>query len=88
MGIELLVVPDCPRQAAAVDLLDVALAGVGLPAAFSVVTVADVDDATRRRFIGSPTFQADGMDLFPQHRLGVGGWSSRSIVRLRSRALR
>ena len=63
METELPVVPDCPRQAAAVDLLGVALADVGLPAAFTVVTV---DDTTRRGFIGSPTFQADGTDLFPQ----------------------
>lgn len=66
MDIELLVVPGCPHQAAAVDLLGVALADVGLPAGFAVVTVTDAEGATRRGFAGSPTFRADGTDLFPE----------------------
>lgn len=68
MEIELLVVPDCPHQAAAETLLRTALADVGLPAGFHVITLTDADDAARYGFAGSPTFRADAVDLIP----GVG----------------
>jgi hypothetical protein len=62
VNIELLVVTDCPHRAVAEHLLRTALVDVGLPADFSVVTVTDT---SRRDFSGSPTFCADGLDLFP-----------------------
>lgn len=68
MEIELLVVPGCPHQVAAKDLLRTALADIGLPAGVRVVTVTDADEAAQSGFAGSPTFRAAGADLFP----GVG----------------
>ena len=65
MEIELLVVPDCPHRKAAEDLLRTALADVGLPSEFRVLTVSDAGDAARYGFAGSPTFRAAGADLFP-----------------------
>ena len=60
--IELLVIRDCPHQAAAEDLSRTALLDIGLPADFQVVTITDEAD---RDFAGSPAFCADGADLFP-----------------------
>ena len=40
-------VPDCPHQDAAEDLLRTALADVGLPSSFRVLTVGDANDAAR-----------------------------------------
>jgi hypothetical protein len=62
MEIELLVVSDCPQRPAAVDLLRTALVDIGLRPEFRVVTVSDDEDSS---FPGSPTFRADGNDLFP-----------------------
>jgi len=50
MEIELLVVPDCPHQEAAEDLLRTALADVGLPSSYRVLTVSDAKDAARHGF--------------------------------------
>ncbi len=67
MRIELLVVPECPHEAAAADLLATALADVGLGSVGYTVTVIDSqDDAERRHFIGSPTICVDGVDLFAE----------------------
>ena len=65
MEIELLVVPDCPHRKAAEELLRTALADVGLPSDFRVLTVSDAGDAARHGFAGSPTFRAAGADPFP-----------------------
>ena len=63
MEIELLVVPDCSHGKAAEDLLRTALADVGLPSDFRVLTVTDAEDAARHGFAGLPTFRAAGADL-------------------------
>ncbi|MFL6046207.1 MAG: hypothetical protein ACJ72M_13940 [Propionibacteriaceae bacterium] len=70
MEIELLVVPDCPHQEAAEDLLRTALADVGLPSSYRVLTVSDAKDAARHGF--APTFRAAGADLFPGAYLPAG----------------
>jgi hypothetical protein len=62
MEIELLVVSDCPHRPAAVDLLRTALVDIGMRPEFRVVTVNDDENGS---FTGSPTFRADGDDLFP-----------------------
>lgn len=62
MHVELLVVSDCPHQLPAENLLRTALVDVGLPPDFSVVTVTE--DRSEPGFAGSPTFRADGSDLF------------------------
>jgi hypothetical protein len=74
MEIELLVTPDCPHRTAAAEILRTALTDVGLSPNFRVVTVAEEGDEP---FPGSPTFRADGIDLFPQTGSTAGGLSCR-----------
>lgn len=67
MDIELLVVPDCPHEAAAAERLRAALDDVGLVAVSFTVTVLDTQEkAEVRHFVGSPTFCLDGADIFPE----------------------
>lgn len=63
--IELLVVPDCPNEDAALTVLQKAAESAGLKRVPVTVTVIDSsDEAQRRRFLGSPTFLIDGIDPF------------------------
>jgi hypothetical protein len=64
MRIELMVVSDCPHSDAAAELLRQALDDVGLPGPFETTVVSTPEDAVRRGFGGSPSFVADGVDLF------------------------
>ena len=67
MRIELLVVPDCPHEAVAAELLTAALEDVGLgPVGFTITVIDTKADADRRHFVGSPTFSVDGQDLFSE----------------------
>ena len=61
MEIELLVVPDCPHRKAAEELLRTALADVGLPSDFRVLTVSDAGDAARHGFAGHPPSVPPGL---------------------------
>ena len=65
MDIGLLVAPDYPHQSVAEALLRIAIADVGLPAGFRVLTITDAVDAALHGFAGSRTFRAAGWDLFP-----------------------
>ena len=65
MDVELLVVPDCPNETAAVQLLSTALADLGLPdTGFQVTMVTSESQVAQRGFTGSPTFLIDGIYLF------------------------
>ena len=67
MDVELLVVPDCPNETAAVQLLSTALADLGLPdTGFQVTMVTSENQVAHRGFTGSPTFLIDGIDPFAQ----------------------
>ncbi|MEO5709387.1 MAG: hypothetical protein ABIQ59_06165 [Nocardioidaceae bacterium] len=67
MDIELLVVPDCPHEAGAAELLRTALDDVGLGASgVAVDVVHSQEEAEARYFVGSPTFCLDGADVFPE----------------------
>lgn len=67
MEIELLVVPDCPNEVAAAELLHAALEDVGLPPTRIRTTVIDTQqEAVARGFVGSPTILIDGNDPFAQ----------------------
>lgn len=67
MRIELLVVPDCPHQDSALQVVRVAgrLAGLG-EVPVTVTVIDSVEEAQRRGFAGSPTFLIDGVDPFAQ----------------------
>jgi hypothetical protein len=67
MRVELLVVPDCPNGQPARQLLNTALADVGLPeTAVRTTVISDEADARAHWFIGSPTFLLDGHDPFAE----------------------
>lgn len=66
MKVELLVVPDCANAAQAEDVLREALRQAGVPAPVQTVLVDSASTAEAHRFIGSPSFYADGIDLFPR----------------------
>lgn len=74
MDVELLVVRECPNEADAANLLRTALDDIGLPGKdFHTTLVASQCEADRRGFTGSPSFFADGADLFrePWNRPGL-----------------
>ncbi|MGO4246839.1 hypothetical protein AB4Y87_06445 [Paenarthrobacter sp. RAF54_2] len=64
MGAELLTIPECPHTAAAQELFERALALAGISGMVHVVVDSD-EEAASLGFHGSPTFQIDGLDLFP-----------------------
>jgi len=67
MEVELLVVPGCPHESGAADVLAAALKDIGLGTVGYTVTVIDSqDDAEQRHFVGSPTFSVDGADVFAE----------------------
>lgn len=66
MKVEILVVPDCPHEAQAAQLLRTALDDVGLSHVEPTVRVIfSAAAAAEEGFAGSPTFAVDGQDLFP-----------------------
>lgn len=64
MKIELLVVPDCPHEAAAADLITTAVADTRVRATVTRTVITSQDQARRRGFVGSPTILLDGSDPF------------------------
>ncbi|MGW0335474.1 DsbA family protein [Streptomyces sp. NPDC003011] len=67
MDIELLVVPDCPNESPARDLLTRALADVGLPDQDVLIRVVDNQrQAAELGFVGSPTVLINGADPFAE----------------------
>ena len=65
MEIELLVIPDCPNEAAAVDLITTALRDTGVRANVARTIISTDDQAQSRAFAGSPTILLNGSDPFP-----------------------
>jgi hypothetical protein len=68
MEIELLYFDGCPAWEGALENLNAALAAEGLEASIRLVKVADNDEAARLKFLGSPSFRADGIDWLPEER--------------------
>jgi glutaredoxin len=65
MKAELLVVPGCPNEVAARDLLHEAAAQAGIAdLEVRVTVIATEQQAQRRGFVGSPTFVLNGTDPF------------------------
>ncbi|MGC8513844.1 MAG: hypothetical protein ACP5P1_12545 [Acidimicrobiales bacterium] len=61
MNVEVLVVPECPHRASAVELAVMALSDIGLSGIEPRVTMIE---AEARQFAGSPTFAMNGRDVF------------------------
>lgn len=69
MRIELVVVRDCPHEAAAAVLLRRALDDIGLGSrSVEVVVVESPSVAEEMHFLGSPAFMVEGRDLFDEPR--------------------
>ena len=64
MNIELLVIADCPNDAAAAELIMTAVADTRLQATITRTIIASPDHAQQRGFTGSPTFLLNGVDPF------------------------
>lgn len=57
----------CPTTSTVKEWVERVCAQSGLSAPQLAITYVETDtDAARRRFIGSPTFLHDGVDLFPE----------------------
>lgn len=64
MKIELLVVPNCPHETAAAELITTAVADTGVRATVTRTIITSDEAAIRRGFIGSPTILLNGVDPF------------------------
>ncbi len=81
-ALELLCWRECPSHERARDMLRDVLVDLGFDPAFVTYTWVDTDaDATRRQFVGSPTFRAGESDLFPPEPNEPYGLSCRLYVR-------
>jgi hypothetical protein len=68
MKIELLYFDDCPSWKVALENLETALAAEGVEAEIQLIEVVDRDQATRLKFLGSPSFCVNGKDWWPEER--------------------
>jgi hypothetical protein len=65
MVYELWIIPDCPNSAPALALYRRALAAEGAGGDVRLVELTSDEQAESLRFHGSPSFIAEGNDLFP-----------------------
>ena len=68
MKIELLYFDGCPSWQSGLKNLQSVLKANGLDATVELVQVLDNDDATRKKFLGSPSFRVNGVDLWDEER--------------------
>ena len=66
MDVELLVVPNCPNEAVAYDLICAALTDLGVVASVRTTVIQSDEQAQTHGFIGSPTFLINGQDPFSE----------------------
>lgn len=64
MEIELLVIADCPHDAAAAELIKTAVADTGVTATYTRTVISSPDQAQLRTFTGSPTILLNSVDPF------------------------
>ncbi len=100
MEIEVLYFEGCPSWQAGLENLRAALRLEGLSWPVRLIEIQDHAEAQQRRFLGSPSFQLDGNDLWPQSRQeyamscrmyqtpeGLRGWPTVAMFRERLRSL-
>ncbi len=68
MQIDLLYFDGCPSWQAGLENLRTALQREGIPAEIRLVQVEDEAQATAEKFLGSPSFQMNGQDWWPDER--------------------
>lgn len=69
MLIELLYFDGCPSWQDGLKNLETALKAEGLEAQVRLVKVENDKDAERLKFLGSPSYRVNNMDLWPENRL-------------------
>jgi hypothetical protein len=68
MEIDLLHFDGCPSWQRGLENLKTALKDEGMVADIHLVQVQDNTEAARLKFLGSPSFRLNGMDLWPEKR--------------------
>ncbi len=68
MQIDLLYFDGCPSYLDAMENLKSALVAEGMEAEIRLVKVDDNDEARRLKFLGSPSFQVNSVDWWPEER--------------------
>ena len=66
MNIDLLYFDGCPSWQRGLENLKSALSAERIQASIGLVRIDDPKEAERRRFLGSPSFQVNGIDLWPE----------------------
>ncbi len=101
MKIELLYFDGCPSWQIGLEQLKIALQMEHPDDSVELVKVKDDSEAARQKFLGSPSFRADGQDLWPEERNtfslscrvymtpeGMKGWPSVDMLREKLKAAR
>lgn len=101
MKINLLYFDGCPSWQNALANLQTALKEEGLNISINLIEVKSDQEATEEKFLGSPSFQVDGEDFWPEDRLtysmncrvyrsqeGFKGWPTIEILRQKLLQLR
>jgi hypothetical protein len=68
MEINLMYFDGCPSWQRGLENLKAALKDEGMDAKIHLVRVEDNAEAARLRFLGSPSFRVNGIDLWPEKR--------------------
>ena len=68
MRIEILFFDGCPNHGPTLELAREVVGELGLEAEIEEVRVETPEDATRERFLGSPSLRVDGKDVEPEAR--------------------
>lgn len=92
--LQLLYIDDCPSWERGLGNLEAALESEGIHAEVDLIKIRDVTEATRFKFLGSPSFRVDGQELWPEEReinalscriyqstQGAKGWPSVEMLR-------
>ena len=74
MTIDILYFEGCPNHTSTLQLVREVVRDLGVSAAVREVEVKDREDASRLRFLGSPTVHVDGKDIDPTV-IGRTDWS-------------
>lgn len=94
MKIELLYFDGCPSWENGLKNLKAVLVEEGISAPVKLVRVNDDEDAARLKFLGSPSFRVNGVELWPEGREtyslscrvyatpeGIKGWPTTEMLR-------
>lgn len=68
MKIELLYFDGCPSWQGGLENMKAALLMDGLNVPVELIRIVDDDDAARKKFLGSPSFRVNGVDLWEEER--------------------